>query len=69
MITILSGDLDGSDAFNPTVEWDGFATDTFGGLGAHTVNTPSTQVPEPATMILLGSGLLSFLGFRKKFRN
>jgi predicted extracellular nuclease len=68
MSTILAGDLDDSDAFNPTVEWDGFATDTFGGLGAHTVNTPSTQVPEPATMILLGSGLLGLAGYgRRKF--
>ena len=25
----------GTDAFDPAVEWDGFATDTFDGLGAH----------------------------------
>ncbi|MFT3890897.1 MAG: ExeM/NucH family extracellular endonuclease [Anaerolineales bacterium] len=36
--TICSGDLNGTDAFDPSVEWDGFATDTFGGLGSHTTN-------------------------------
>ena len=33
----FTGDTNGSDAFNPSVEWDGFATDTFGGLGFHTI--------------------------------
>ena len=30
--------------------------------------TPSTGVPEPATLLLLGSGLLGLIGFRKKFK-
>jgi predicted extracellular nuclease len=29
------GDPNPADAFDPSVEWDGFATDTFGGLGVH----------------------------------
>ena len=33
--TITAGDTNGADAFDPAVEWDGFATDTFDGLGSH----------------------------------
>ncbi len=32
---IIAGDTNGTDAFDPSVEWDGFAADTFDGLGAH----------------------------------
>src|SRR5688572_12260950 len=41
--TVCAGDLNGGDAFNPAIEWDGFATDTFVGLGAHsaTCGTPT----------------------------
>jgi hypothetical protein len=40
---VCTGSPDGSDAFDPSVEWDGFATDTVDGLGAHT----STCTSEP----------------------
>ena len=40
---IESGDANFGDAFDPAVQWDGFATDTFGGLGAHG-NQPVTVV-------------------------
>lgn len=40
--TVCAGDINGSDAFDPSIEWDGFAIDTFGGLGAHTANCGST---------------------------
>ena len=33
--TIEAGDTNGADAFDPAVEWNGFATDTFAGLGSH----------------------------------
>jgi uncharacterized protein len=33
---VCAGDLDGTDVFDPAVEWDGFATNTFDGLGSHT---------------------------------
>ena len=31
--TVTSGDVIGTDVFDPAVEWDSFAMDTFGGLG------------------------------------
>ena len=34
---IEAGDPNGADAFDPAAQWDGFATDTFDGLGSHTV--------------------------------
>lgn len=34
---VCQGDTNASDVFTPATEWDGFATDTFGGLGSHTV--------------------------------
>ena len=37
---IEAGDPNGSDVFDPGVEWDGFATDTFRALGAHPGEPP-----------------------------
>jgi uncharacterized protein len=34
--TVSTGDANSADAFDPPVQWDGYATDTFTGLGAHT---------------------------------
>jgi predicted extracellular nuclease len=36
--TICAGDTDQTNAFDPSLEWDGYATDTFDGLGSHTAN-------------------------------
>ena len=36
--SIQAGDTNTADAFDPVVEWDGFAVDTFGGLGCHNVD-------------------------------
>jgi uncharacterized protein len=33
--TIEAGDTNATDTFDPSVEWNGFATDTFGDLGTH----------------------------------
>jgi predicted extracellular nuclease len=35
--TIQGGDGNAGDPFDPAVDWDGFATDTFEGLGSHTI--------------------------------
>jgi predicted extracellular nuclease len=42
---ICAGDVNGSDAFDPATEWDGFAVDTFGGLGAHTSSCAGDVAP------------------------
>ncbi len=36
--TICAGDTNGTDAFDPATEWDGFANGTISGLGSHTAN-------------------------------
>ena len=43
---VCAGDTNASDAFDPSVEWDGFATDTFDGLGAHTASCDGTVEPK-----------------------
>lgn len=42
--SVTTGDSDGSDVFDPALEWDFFAQDTFGGLGTHTANCTPTAV-------------------------
>ena len=47
--TVCAGDTDGSDAFDPAGEWDGYATDTFDGLGSHTASCGGGSLPtDPA---------------------
>ena len=45
--TVEAGDSNPTDVFDPAVEWDGFATDDFTGLGAH-----STVVADPAPQVV-----------------
>lgn len=53
---VCAGDTVETDAFDPSAEWDGFATDTFDGLGTHTAScggggatpTPSATATTPA---------------------
>jgi len=44
---VCDGDPNGADAFNPSLQWDGFATDTFAGLGAHAVSCGPTPTVNP----------------------
>ena len=50
--TVLGGDTNGSDAFDPALEWDGFPQNTFGGLGSHSATpgdaAPSVTASDPA---------------------
>ena len=39
---VEAGDPNGGDAFDPAVEWDGFPTDDFAGLGTHTITSGDT---------------------------
>ncbi len=60
--TVIAGDTTRDDVFDPSVEWDGFATDTFDGLGAYTI-TPPPPPPPPPTLLeiheIQGSGSAS----------
>lgn len=50
--TFEAGDANGGDAFDPALEWEGFATNDFEGLGSHTLAAPTatpmpTETPTP----------------------
>ena len=42
---VCTGDAVGSDAFDPAGEWDGYANDTFDGLGTHTASCGGGGTP------------------------
>ncbi len=58
---IEAGDTNGFDAFDPALEWEGFATDTFGGLGSHLLETApgvvSTYPADGATGVPVNADL------------
>ncbi|MGC4896585.1 lamin tail domain-containing protein [Micromonospora sp. DT31] len=43
--SVTTGDTDPTDAFAPAAQWAGFPTDTFDGLGSHTVGDGPTDQP------------------------
>jgi hypothetical protein len=49
--SICQGDTNPDDALDPSIEWDGFEVDTFGGLGSHTMD--ATADCSAATAALL----------------
>lgn len=65
----LTNDIDGLGSWSTYDLWinghngTGLALSHFTGY-----NSTSVSAPEPATMLLLGSGLVGFLGYRKKFK-
>ncbi|WP_249353840.1 ExeM/NucH family extracellular endonuclease [Microbacterium sp. 2FI] len=46
-----AGDTTATDAFDPSLEWTGFAQDTFDGLGSHTVQCGDTEPPTATVKI------------------
>ena len=69
--TIITGDINAVDNFDPSLQWLGFDNDVFAGLGDHDVVSPgqstaqtvqpSVSAPEPASVLLLMLGLLPLL--------
>jgi predicted extracellular nuclease len=62
---VCTGDPDDSDAFDPADQWDGFATDTIDGLGAHTASCggepPADDAPS-VTSVTPASGATALPG-------
>jgi predicted extracellular nuclease len=58
--TICAGDPNNLDAFDPSIEWEGFATDTFGGLGAHTTNCSAVDAAPEVTSTYPVDGAADF---------
>lgn len=48
-LAVSAGDSDGSNAFDPVTEWDGYAADTFTGLGSHIAACGSDFAPAIAS--------------------
>ena len=48
---IFAGDANGADVFDPAVEWDGFATNTFDGLGAHAFVPQGDAAPTVTSVV------------------
>jgi predicted extracellular nuclease len=58
---VLSGDTDPAAPFDPSLQWIGFAQDTFDGLGTHAV----VAIPEPQAWLLMALGLVGLAGVHR----
>ena len=58
---VTAGDANGADAFNPALEWNGFANNTFNGLGCHPGDLAGSCAPvvEKEIFEIQGNGLAS----------
>jgi uncharacterized protein len=50
--TVCAGDAIASDAFDPAGQWDGYAVDTFDGLGTHTTTCASEPPADEAPSVI-----------------
>jgi hypothetical protein len=48
-VTVTVGDTNSGDSFDPSVDWNGFATDTFDGLGSHSITSGGDSAPAVAS--------------------
>ena len=58
-MSVSTGDPNGSDAFNPSIEWDGFANNTFDDLGQHGAVVPPPPAVVREIFEIQGSGSAS----------
>jgi uncharacterized protein len=56
MTSVCAGDADGSNAFDPAPEWDGFANNTFNGLGSHTTSCGGVDSAPTVTAVSPSNG-------------
>ncbi|MGD9612039.1 MAG: S8 family serine peptidase [Kiritimatiellia bacterium] len=67
MATVKQGDLVVNDAFDPATEWDGYAEDTFDGLGTHTSDCSGPGLPTPPILNPVGNRFVE-LGSNLQFQ-
>jgi predicted extracellular nuclease len=60
---VCAGDANEADAFDPSIEFDGFATDTFDGLGSHNASCDGSEDAAPTVVSTVPpDGGLAFAG-------
>ena len=60
---VVAGDTNSTDTFDPSLQWEGFATDTFNDLGSYTVNpTPALSLTVSPTSFSEAGGATAATG-------